>query len=124
MKRFVRPKVEYVMRTMLSNHTWMKGLDDVVRGMAKKAFSLPRRTVISFSMCLGSMKDWGSIMWIVIWMMCGPLRCTNFDQQGLQSDYDVCQKLRDTVEARRAVKDASFDRVLKLPPGQGRESQK
>ena len=63
-------------------------------------------------------------MWIVIWMMCGPLRCTNFDQQGLQSDYDVCQKLRDTVEARRAVKDASFDGVLKFPPGQGRESQK
>lgn len=88
MKRFVQPKVEYVMRTMLSNHTWIKGLDDVVRGMVKKAFSLPRRTVISFSMCLGSMKDWGS------------------------------------MEARRAVKDASFDGVLKFPPGKGRESQK
>ena len=35
-----------------------------------------------------------------------------FDKQGFQSDDDVCQKLRNTVETRRAVKDTSFKVIV------------
>ena len=38
MRRFVRLKLEYILRTMLPNRSWAKGLDDAVRGMAKKTF--------------------------------------------------------------------------------------
>ena len=48
MRRFVRPKLEYILRTIFPNCIWAKMLDDVVRGMVKKALRLPRRTVTSF----------------------------------------------------------------------------
>ena len=48
MRRFVRLKVEYILRTTLPSRTWAKGLDDAIRGMAKKAFRLPQRMVTSF----------------------------------------------------------------------------
>ena len=46
MRRYVRLKVGYILRTMLC--TWAKGLDDAIRGMAKKAFRLSRGTITSF----------------------------------------------------------------------------
>ena len=48
LKRFVWPKMEHILRMMLPNCTWAKGLGDAVRGMAKKAFWLSRRTFTSF----------------------------------------------------------------------------
>lgn len=48
MRRFVWPKVEYILRTILPNCTGAKGLDDVARRMTKKAFWLPQRTITSF----------------------------------------------------------------------------
>ena len=112
-RRFVRPKLEYILRTMLPNRTWGKNLDDAVRGMAKKAFRLPRRTTTPF--------------FYVTWKN-GGLGLPN-----VESDLDVgwasqvfkfltskdprvvmmcARRLRDTVAARRAVKDADFDEIL------------
>ena len=113
MRRFVQPKVEYILRKMLPNRTWTKGLDDAIRGMAKKAFRLPRRTITSF--------------FYVLWKH-GGLGFSN-----VESDLDVvwasqvykfltskdpkvvmmcARRLRDTVAARRAVKDARFEVIL------------
>ena len=76
--RFVRLKLEYILRTMLPNRSWAKGLDDAVRGMAKKAFRLPRRTITSFFYVLWKHGGWGSPMWRTTWMSGGPHRCTSF----------------------------------------------
>ena len=42
--RFVKPKLDYTLRTMFPTKGWAKNLDNQVRSMAKKAFRLPRRT--------------------------------------------------------------------------------
>ena len=46
--RFVKPKLDYTLRTMLPNKGWAKELDGQVRAMAKKAFRLPRRTATPY----------------------------------------------------------------------------
>ena len=112
-RRFIRPKLEYILRTMLPNRSWAKNLDDAVRGMAKKAFRLPRRTITTFFYV--------------------PWRYGGLGLPNVESDLDVgwasqvfkfltskdpkvvmmcARRLRDTVAARRAVKDADFDEIL------------
>jgi len=48
LKRFVQPKLEFSLRTLLPTKGWAKHLDDQVRGIAKKSLKLPRRTVTAF----------------------------------------------------------------------------
>jgi len=110
---FVRPKLEYVIRTMLPMCGWAKNLDDAVRRMAKAAFQLPRRTTTPF--------------------FYAPWKYGGLGLPNVESDLDctwasqvfkylttkdpkvviICaRRLRDMIVARTAVKAATFDEVL------------
>ena len=78
MRRFVRPKLEYILRMMLPNRSWAKGLDDAVRKMAKKAFRLPQRTITSFVYVLWKHGGLGLPNVENDLMSGGPHRCTSF----------------------------------------------
>ena len=112
-RRFIRPKLEHILRTMLPNRSWAKNLDNTVRGMAKKAFRLPRRTITTFFYV--------------------PWRYGGLGLPNVESDLDAgwasqvykfltskdpkvmimcARRLRDTVAVRRAMKDADFDEIL------------
>ena len=113
MRRFVWPKVEYILRTMLPNRTWAKGLDDAIREMAKKAFRLPQRTITSFFYV--PWKHGGSGLpnvegdLDVVWASQVYKFLTSKDPKVVMM---CARRLRDTVAARRAVKDASFEVIL------------
>ena len=64
-RRFIRPKLEYILRKMLLNRSWAKNLDDAVRGMAKKVFRLPRGQLQHSFMFRGGMEDWVYQTWRV-----------------------------------------------------------
>ena len=113
MRRFVRPKLEYILRTMLPNRSWAKNLDDAVRGMVKKAFRLPRRTITSFfyvpwkhgGLGLPNVENdldvgWASQVYKFL---------TNKDPKIVMMS---AKRLKDTIAARKAVKDASYEDVL------------
>ena len=113
MRRFIRPKVVYILRMMLSNRTWAKGLDDAVRGMAKKAFRLLQGTITSFFYVpwkhegLGLPNVESDVD--VVWASQVYKFLTSKDPKVVM----MCTRLlRDTVAARRAVKDASFEVIL------------
>ena len=120
-RRFIRPKLEYILRTMLPNRTWAKNMDDAVRGMVKKAFRLPRRTITSFFYV--------------------PWRNGGLGLPNVENDLDVgwasqvykfltskdpkvvmmcARRLRDTIAARKAITDASFEEIfLNSRPDEG-----
>ena len=106
MGRFVWPKVEYILRTMLPNCTWVRSLDVAVRGIAKKAFRLPQRTITSFPM-----EAWGIGLpnvendLDIVWAS----QVYKFLASKDPKEVIICaRRLRDTVAARKAVKGASF----------------
>lgn len=127
-RRFLRPRLEYILRAMLPNRSWVKNVDDAMRGAVKKAYRLPRRTTTPF--------------FYVPWKH-GGLGLPN-----VENDLDVgwasqvfkyltsndpkvimmcARRLRDTIAARRAVKNASFDEILdflnsRLDEGEYRKS--
>ena len=77
MRRFIRSKLEYILRTMLPNCSWVKNLDDVVRGMVKKPSNFNvGQSHLSF-MCRGSTEDWGSPMSRATLTLGGLHRCTS-----------------------------------------------
>ena len=47
----MQPKLEYVLRTMLPNHSWVKNLDDVVQEMVKEGPSASTKNSYIFLLC-------------------------------------------------------------------------
>ena len=113
MRRFVRPKLEYILRTMLPNRTWAKQLDDAVRGMAKKAFRLPRRTITSFfyvpwkhgGLGLPNVENDLDVGWAS--------QVYKFFNSKDQKVTVMCaRRLKDTIAARRAIPDANIGNIM------------
>ena len=113
MKRFIRPKLEYILRTMLRNRTWGKHLDDAVRGMAKKAFRLPRRTITSFfyvpwkygGLGLPNVENDIDVGWAS--------QVYKFFNSKDQKVAVMCaRRLKDTVAARRGIPNADIGDIL------------
>ena len=123
MKRFIRPKLEYILRTMLPNRTWGKHLDDAVRGMAKKAFRLPRRTITSFfyvpwkygGLGLPNVENDIDVGWAS--------QVYKFFNSKNQKVAVMCaRRLRDTVAVRRGILECrhrGYPGLLEFPPGRG-----
>ena len=91
MRRFIQPKLEYILKTMLPNHSWLKGLEDTERRMAKKAFRLPWKTITSFFY----------VPWRIYQVSLKGVQVSH--QQGSESGIDVCQM----VEEHRGSKNWS-----------------
>ena len=117
MRRFVQPNVEYILRMMLPNHTWAKHLNDVVRGIAKNAFQLQWRTVVSLfyvpwkheGLGLPNMESDLNIVW-------ASQVCKFLISKDPKVMMMCARRLRDNMEARRIAR-FKVNLFLEFPHG-------
>ena len=104
MKRFIRPKLEYILRTVLPNRTW-----------GKHAFQLPRRTITSFfyvpwkygGLGLPNVENDIDVGWAS--------QVYKFFNSKDQKVAVMCaRRLKDTVAARRGILNADIGDILDL----------
>ena len=124
MRRFMRPKLEYILRMMLFNCSWAKNLDDVVWEMVKKVFWLLRRTITSFFYVLWKYGGLGLLSvgngLDIRWASQVYKYLTSKDPKVMI----ICARhLKDTLVASKGVKNASFGDIVAFLNSQGKALQ-
>ena len=96
LKHFVRPKLDFSLRTLLPTKGWTKQLDERVRGITKKSLRLPKRTVTQDESDL------------------------SFEEECLRHPYQVKSWMRyidHKSSSPKAVVNLVYERALKQLPG-------